>query len=240
MSLDGPSQRLDTAHARVAETELGTLDPYDTRAKSCLARETVRSPNAALGRPRAQLSTCPTAEHGEGVQVARDPGKRNHAGAEGRFAGGTLPWGFLQRGPRSNDSLPPPPRQAIKLRSVADRKRFFKSSDYKKGELPTRFHVGRVVDGPSSLVLDSDGMTRRGSAPPLAHYPRLVGFVAGGEGLTVRTVCFAFRKGSITGELMGNKGVRKYARKKFREVQEQTQRGGKKSQTKRARWAKRR
>mmetsp|Transcript_23176 Transcript_23176/g.77799 ORF Transcript_23176/g.77799 Transcript_23176/m.77799 type:complete len:113 (+) Transcript_23176:282-620(+) len=85
--------------------------------------------------------------------------------------------------------------QALKMRDVADRKRFFKSSDYKKNELPTAFQLGTVIAGATDF--QSERIARRD------------------------------RKQSLLQELMGDSSVRKYAKKKHLEVQEATQRGGK-------------
>mmetsp|Transcript_13122 Transcript_13122/g.38574 ORF Transcript_13122/g.38574 Transcript_13122/m.38574 type:complete len:182 (+) Transcript_13122:52-597(+) len=100
--------------------------------------------------------------------------------------------------------------QVVQMRDVIDRKRFYKSSDYKKGKLPDRVQVGTVIEGPTEYT--SGRLTRKE------------------------------RKSNMVAELMGDETTRKYAKRKFLEVQHDTQRGGKrdlrmKAKGKKPKWA---
>mmetsp|Transcript_18982 Transcript_18982/g.51041 ORF Transcript_18982/g.51041 Transcript_18982/m.51041 type:complete len:185 (+) Transcript_18982:59-613(+) len=92
--------------------------------------------------------------------------------------------------------------QLVQMRNVLDKKRFYKSSDYRRGKLPTNVQVGTVVEGPTEF---KSGRLKRKE-----------------------------RRKNMVAEVMADADMRKYAKRKFLEVQHETQRGGKRVQNEKA------
>ena len=135
------------------------------------------------------------------------------------------------------------------MRNVLDRKRFYKSSDYKKGQLPDRVQVGTVIEGPTEYY---SGRLTRKERYALACVDRAHSLVPTFSLLSLwifltfwpSSAChpLACRKQNMVAELLADEDTRKYAKRKFLEVQHESQRGGKharkmKSRSSKPKWS---